>query len=334
MSKICVRRGQSLCVMLVVVCLGAVVWCGLAKSQAKGDRRAKVNAKINAMLRAQAGRIDVRLRSFAPNASGQLTIEPSAEGGRARLTALGLPDPQSQSRGAQTYVVWANSEGRIVRLGELRTDRRGNGGLSFTHPGFERYTVIVTAEQAATADKPFGAPILSTRANEATALFAVPNVDNTPSVSPDPTPVRARAARRVAPGDFYSEVEGALDARGGGRLIELEGAEFATRARGRARATEQAGRAYVVLRFSDLPLPRTVDAKVYVLWALLPNSRIVYMGSLPADETLNLGTTYVRVHGFDTDRFDLFVTGERARPMLTPSDRRALFTRNAVNTIR
>ena len=289
--------------------------------------------------RPQEARVSIRLRSFALNASGQLTIEPSAEGGRARLTALRMPDPQSQARGARAYVVWANSEGRILRLGELRTDRRGNGGFSFKHPGFDRYTVIVTAEQSPSADRPFGAPVLSTRAGEATALFrptdatAGASPRPTPSTAPDITHGRTRPARRVT-GDFYSEVDGALDALGGGRVIELEGAEIAPRARGRARAAAQAGRAYVVVRFGDVPLPRAADAEAYVMWALAPDGRIVYMGSLPADESLNLGTTYVRVPGLDSDQFDLFVTAERARPAHAPSDRRALSTRDARNTTR
>jgi len=284
--------------------------------------------------------VDIRLRSFTPTASGQLTIEPSAEGGRGRLTALGLPEARTQSRDARAYVVWANSEGRIVRLGELGRDRRGNGGLAFKHPsGFERYTVIVTAERSADAARPLGAPVLSTRANEATALFPQP-VERTeapsratPAAPPDPGATRPTRASAAA-GDFYAEVDGALEARGGGRLIELEGAEVAPRARGAARAAESDGRAYVVVRFRDVPLPQAAGAGVYVMWAIQPSGRLVYMGSLPADEALNRADIYVRVAGFQSDDFDLFVTAEQRRPAPEPSDRRVLSTRNARHTIR
>jgi hypothetical protein len=108
----------------------------------------------------------------------------------------------------------------------------------------------------------------------------------------------------------------------------------APRARGAARAAESAGRAYVVVRFRDVPLPRAAGAGVYVMWAIQPNGRIVYMGSLPADESLNRADIYVRVAGFQSDDYDLFVTAEPSRPASAPSDQRVLSTRNALNTIK
>lgn len=329
-----------------------IVLCGLlcatglfaALDGATGCAAAKALRAYAFKLR-QDERVDIRLRSFAPRASGQLTLEPSEEGGRARLTALRLPDPRTQSRDARTYVVWANSEGKIVRLGELSLDARGNGGLAFKHPGFERYTVIVTAEPSANVERPLGAPILSTRANEAAAVFpaAVPATGGAPttaaaSSSADSarpssmSPVKSVKRRRGA--GFYDEVEDALAAKGGGRLIELEGSEIAPRARGSARATERTGRAYVIVRFSEVPLPRAVNAGAYAMWAIQSNDRIVYMGSLPNDPALNNADIYVRVPGFDSDEFDLLVTAEQQRPVSTPSDRRALSTSNGLHTVR
>src|SRR5438270_1551809 len=116
-------------------------------------------------------RVDIRLRSLTTRATGKLTVEASEGGGRARLTALNLPDPQTVAAGATTYVVWAVSGGRIVRLGELKRDERGNGGLTFDRPeGLERYGVIVTAESSADAARPSD-PVLTTRADEAAALY-------------------------------------------------------------------------------------------------------------------------------------------------------------------
>ncbi|HEX5708534.1 MAG TPA: hypothetical protein VFX96_14620 [Pyrinomonadaceae bacterium] len=400
------------------------------RARAVFGARARAASRSRALSR-QDGRVDLRLRSFVAGASGQLTVEASLEGGRGRLTALGLPPPESQSRGATTYVVWANSEGRIQRLGELRRDERGNGGLAFTHPApFDRYTVIVTAERTADAERPAGAPVLSTRANEAAALFppdappateaseatstaettttttpptesntnttptettpatetpatntntasssettntntstpsemtnantaTPPEATNANAATSDTTnaatstatnsatsddartaapssstrPARAPAsfrARRAAGGGFYGEVDGALEAAGGGRALVLDGDALAPRAEGQARATERTGSAYVVARFRDVPLPATVNANTYVLWAVVPDGRIVYMGSLPADPTLNRADIYVRVGGFDSDDFDLFVTAEQRRPAVNPSDRRALSTR-------
>jgi hypothetical protein len=267
-----------------------------------------------------------------------LTVEASEGGGRARLTALNLPDPQTVASGATTYVVWAVSGGRIVRVGELRRDERGNGGLAFERPeGLERYGVIVTAESAADVARP-GDPVLTTRADEATALYP-PEAADTPaatapgggapgtvaSVVPLPVPTAASRTRRAAaPGDFYAEVEEALVSQGGGRVIELEGDAAAPDARGAARATLSGSRAYVRANFRGVPLPSALGANVYVLWGIIPDGRIVYMGSLPGTEDLNRAEVYVRVAGFETDDYTLFVTAERARPAAAPEGRRLL----------
>jgi hypothetical protein len=132
----------------------------------------------------------VRLRSFAPRASGRLEVEPTAGGGRVRLTAVNLPPPRTLAPNARTFVAWA-SGGRILRLGELRRDSRGTGSLVFQHPTeFARYSLIVTAETDARAERPTGAPVFSTRANEVAAFFPL-NDDNTRE--------RRATARRSAP---------------------------------------------------------------------------------------------------------------------------------------
>jgi hypothetical protein len=283
---------------------------------------------VKAAASAQDGRVDIRLRSLTTRATGKLTVEPSEGGGRARLTALNLPDPQTVVAGAATYVVWAVSGGRIVRLGELRRDERGNGGLAFDSPaGFDRYGVIVTAEAGADVERP-GDPVLTTRADEAAALFPPKSDDGagkTVDASSVPVPAMGAASRtRRFAGSFYAEVDDALASKGGGRVIELEGDTAAPSARGAARATLSSNRAYVRANFRGVPLPSSVGAGVYVLWAVVPDGRIVYMGSLPADEAVNTAEVYVRVAGFDTDDYTLFVTAEQSRPAASPSGRRAL----------
>jgi hypothetical protein len=310
---------------------------------ASAGSRPKASATF---IRTQTERVDIRLRSLTTRATGQLSIEASVSGGRARLTALNLPDPQTVAEGATTYVVWAVSGGRIQRLGELRHDERGNGGLAFERPeGLERYGVIVTAETSAEVERP-GDPVLTTRADEAAALY--PSKPEPAPVAPDtatntdrandakPTteplpPARARAHVPQASGDFYAEVEAALAARGGGRRIELEGDSAAPNARGSARATLSYNRAYVRANFRGMPLPSAVGAGVYVLWGVIPDGRIVYMGSLPGSEDLNRAEVYVRVAGFDSDDYTLLVTAERARPAATPDGRRLLKPRDAAS---
>lgn len=124
-------------------------------------------------MSADGSTVIVRLRSFAPRARGRLEVEPTTGGGRVRLTALNLPLPQTLAPNARTYVAWA-SGGRILRLGELRRGSRGAGSLVFQHPTeFARYSLIVTAETDARAERPTGAPVFSTRANEVAALFPI-----------------------------------------------------------------------------------------------------------------------------------------------------------------
>ncbi|PYS98606.1 MAG: hypothetical protein DMF65_10190 [Acidobacteria bacterium] len=304
-----------------------------AAAQLFDSRASATPARARAAMAQGGGRVDIRLRSLTTRATGKLTVEASEGGGRARLTALNLPDPQTVTPDARTYVVWAVSGGRIVRLGELKRDERGNGGLAFDRPeGLDRYGVIVTAESSADAERPSD-PVLTTRADETAALFPKEEAAGAASSTPAPPvpDVSAKAnARRAAAGDFYSEVDDALVSNGGGRVIELEGDPAAPRARGAARATLQRGSAYVRANFRGVPLPSAVGANVYVLWGVVPDGRIVYMGSLPATEDLNRAEVYVRVAGFDADDYTLFVTAEQQRPAPSPSSRRVLAPRNAI----
>lgn len=336
------KQVRSLVAVACAGVAGLVLAAGLHSNAAAGSR-----PKALSILR-QGERVDIRLRSLTTRATGQLTIEASEGGGRARLTALNLPEPQTVAEAATTYVVWAVSGGRIQRLGELRRDERGNGGLAFDRPeGLERYGIIVTAETSAEVERP-GDPVLTTRADEAAALYpskpesapapSAPDtatstprtVNPTPASTPAPVPAY-RAPTRYAPGDFYAEVDNALAAQGGGRLIELEGDSAAPNARGAARATLSSNRAYVRANFRGVPLPSALGANVYVLWGVVPDGRIVYMGSLPASEDLNRAEVYVRVAGFDADDYTLLVTAERARPVPAPDGRRLLKPRDSAS---
>ncbi|HEX8149445.1 MAG TPA: anti-sigma factor [Pyrinomonadaceae bacterium] len=325
------------------VAAAALVLAAGLRHDASAGSRPKASATP---ARAQGERVDIRLRSLTTRATGQLTVEASEGGGRARLTALNLPEPQTVTENATTYVVWALSGGRVLRLGELRRDERGNGGLAFDRPeGLERYGVIVTAETSAEVERP-GDPVLTTRADEAAALYpskpepapAAPdtaaNADRANDARPAPAPLPPAPAgtrARNASGDFYAEVDGALASRGGGRVIELEGDTAAPNARGAARATLDSNRAYVRANFRGVPLPSAVGAGVYVLWGVIPDGRIVYMGSLPASEDLNRAEVYVRVAGFETDDYTLLVTAERARPAPAPDGRHLLKPKDAAS---
>jgi hypothetical protein len=160
----CVERAS-----LASVC--AIVLLSLIASNAYIARAGEGAGGVSSALSFDGKTLIVRLRSFAPRASGRLLLQPTTGGGRARLTATNLPPPRSLAPNARTFVAWA-SGGRIIRLGELRRDSRGGGSLVFPHPAeFARYSLIVTAEADARAERPSGAPVFSTRANEVAALF-------------------------------------------------------------------------------------------------------------------------------------------------------------------
>ena len=188
----------------------------------------------------------VRLRSFAPRASGRLEVEPTTGGGRVRLTAVNLPPARSLAPNARTFVAWA-SGGRILRLGELRRGSRGEGSLIFSHPAeFARYSLIVTAETDARAERPTGAPVFSTRANEVAALFPDARPDNTRVATARRDRRTTTTTRRDAPASTSSSTPGATAAASGTNTPPAHAATAAAtttalRTRGRAHAGGAAG---------------------------------------------------------------------------------------------
>jgi hypothetical protein len=172
-------RGVGWCALFFFGCALAAALCFVTVGAAAAEAGEALQ-QTNLML---------RLRSFAAGASARLEIEPSAAGGRARLTASSLPPPSAVAPRARVYLVWATG-GRILRLGELRRDARGNAALEFAHPSaFERYSLIVTAEESARVDHPGGAPVFSTHAGEVEPVFPPP-VAVRPSRTPASAPAR------------------------------------------------------------------------------------------------------------------------------------------------
>src|SRR2546423_13351745 len=97
----------------------------LAAAQLFDSRASATPARTRAAAVQGGGRVDIRLRSLTTRATGKLTVEASEGGGRARLTALNLPDPQTVAAAARTYVVWAVSGGIHVRPREVSCGQRG-----------------------------------------------------------------------------------------------------------------------------------------------------------------------------------------------------------------
>lgn len=272
-------------------------------------------------------RLGFRLRSFIPKASASIYFEPTLSGGEVRLTALGLPEPESLMPDAQMFLVWAVASGEDPRhVGTLQPDGGGNGGLSFARPAsFERYSIVVTAETSADAKRPAGVMVFASRADAVTAFYGEKNSKLTAARRKALDRELGKRERGVS-NDFYQEVEAALKAStGGGRTIELLGDEIAPEATGLALVAASNENIYVRTLIKKLPLPSHFGANTYVLWGMMPDGRIAYMGSLPAD--VNDADTYLRIGGFSSADLDLLVTAEVKRPVAGPSGLRAVSSR-------
>lgn len=275
--------------------------------------------------------LSIRLRSFIVGASATLSFEPTISGGLVRLTTLGLPKLQALLPGAQGYFVWAVASGLPpIRVGQLQTDAQGNGGLEFARPEpLERYSVVVTAELSDAPKKPAGMVLFSTWLGEARAFFGTRDKSQDRGRSSRMSrEIRKRVRLQSAPPDFYTEVDDALNlSLGGGRTIELFGDEASPDAYGLARVTALNNKAYLRAMVTRLPPPQAIGANTYILWGIKPDGRISYMGSLPSED-VNDKDIYVRVGGFSSDKFNLFVTAEKLRPVASPTGPRALATRS------
>ena len=196
----CVRAPAFLCIASSLLLVASNAFAARAENGAGGiSSAAPFDGKI----------LVVRLRSFAPRASGRLEVEPTTGGGRVRLTAVNLPPARSLAPNARTFVAWA-SGGRILRLGELRRGARGDGSLVFPHPSeFARYSLIGTAETDARAERPTGAPVFSTRANEVAALFPDPPRNNPRGATASRERRTTTPTRRAAPASTSSSTSAA-----------------------------------------------------------------------------------------------------------------------------
>ena len=180
------RRGALACATLLL----ASSFASARMVKARGGDDASTGSNLSD---AAPKWLVVRLRSFVAGASGRVVVEPTAAGGHVRLTAARLPAPGMVAPTARAYVVWATG-GQVRRLGELRRDARGNGAFEFAHPGgFDSYSVVVTAEPDARAERPAGSPVFSTRAGEVSALYPV-KIEPRAEASAGGTPItRARS---------------------------------------------------------------------------------------------------------------------------------------------
>jgi hypothetical protein len=265
---------------------------------------------------------EIHMRSFAPGATGRLTM---LEGGASvRLTVMRLPPPQTLNESARYFVAWAVARGggQTVKVGIVPRDADGNGVLEFFSPSpLERYSVIVTAEPIARAANPRGPLILATRSGEVIAWTA----RNAPRDATITGIIMYGNMRPARPrrSDFFSEFDAALRA-GETRTLTLVGGEVVPRACGTARAAMHNGNTFIRVRVKRLPMPSVFGENIYMLWAHDPEGRILHLANFPDD--INHTELYVRE---DTtfNVTDLLVTAEdRWSPIPHPSSHHVLVT--------
>jgi hypothetical protein len=323
------RRTEAVLLLSVLVALAVVWFCLFDTSRVQASRSSLYD------VAGESRSLDLRLRAFILGAEGNLSVKPTATGGRVHLRVRNLPRPQALAPMARTYVVWATASGSgALNLGELRIDKHGNGQLKFDTPtALAHYSLIVTAEANAAARSPLGTPVLATRGGEVSALFVEKKVkasaravafapERKENAKKEKSETSTR--RRTVVKDFFGEIEEALNA-GASRTLSLTGGEAAPNARGQARVATRNNSTYVWMRVANLPASTATGANTLVLWAVAPDGRVAYLGSLPPSG-LNTGDTYVRASGINFEKFDLAVTSERTRPVARPAGRRVLVT--------
>ena len=110
------------------------------------DAVARTTKAINYRSRGGKTKVIFDGTALAKYASGEATVR--NKGGATRVDAKlsGLPDPQRFGAEYLTYVLWAiSTEGRVVNLGELQRDKRGDAKLLATSE-LQVFAMVVTAE--------------------------------------------------------------------------------------------------------------------------------------------------------------------------------------------
>jgi hypothetical protein len=91
-----------------------------------------------------------------PAAAGNVKLSRDGQGNtKIDLKVNYLPQPFELDRSLTTFVVWsiADDGNRVRNLGQLQVDSHRHGSVDLVTP-LSRFTLLVTAEQSGTAEKP------------------------------------------------------------------------------------------------------------------------------------------------------------------------------------
>jgi outer membrane protein OmpA-like peptidoglycan-associated protein len=91
-------------------------------------------------------KVDLKSTALMPQASGEAEVEAKAGVTKIEVSIQGLAQPSTLGTEFMTYVLWAVSpEGRTINLGEILTNKYGEGKLSPTTQ-LQTFSLFVTAE--------------------------------------------------------------------------------------------------------------------------------------------------------------------------------------------
>ena len=132
---------------LVVLCLtaGTVV----AQSEPETPASSVTTKTVKAVgYRVGGGgtKVDLKGSTLMPQANGEAEVEAKAGVTKIEVSVQGLAQPSTLGTEFMTYVLWAVSpEGRTINLGEILTNKNGEGKLSPTTQ-LQTFSLFVTAE--------------------------------------------------------------------------------------------------------------------------------------------------------------------------------------------
>jgi outer membrane protein OmpA-like peptidoglycan-associated protein len=91
-------------------------------------------------------KVDLKGGTLMPQANGEAEVEAKAGVTKIEVSVQGLAQPSTLGTEFMTYVLWAVSpEGRTINLGEILTNKNGEGKLSPTTQ-LQTFSLFVTAE--------------------------------------------------------------------------------------------------------------------------------------------------------------------------------------------
>ena len=124
---------------------GTVASQSQPQTQASGVTTKSVKA-IGYQVGGGGTKVDLKGSTLMPQANGEAEVEAKAGVTKIEVSVQGLAQPSTLGTEFMTYVLWAVSpEGRTINLGEILTNKNGEGKLSPTTQ-LQTFSLFVTAE--------------------------------------------------------------------------------------------------------------------------------------------------------------------------------------------